>query len=546
MSKIQKKNLLVILFVGLAYFVLFILPNLQGSKDAIMLSVFEQDEYAEYPYVLRMLTPDLSFFQTIRYFIIYLFYYYGYPFYFFSALTLLPVKWIIGPDWTQHTQLIVLILRQMINVLPGILAAGLLTYLQTRFVSRWKTLFIFLALLLFPPLVVNNLWWHPDGLLVLFCVLVLFFLDMDQFRYKKGFFLAAIAVGIAVATKIIGLFFFLTILVYLLIGLFKKKITLPRSLLLGMGFIGLMILAYIISNPVILLPIERGEVIKAYQSGFSQLTNGFYEKAGGIIRWISGWPQLSRSYGHWVFVFATLALPVLGIVLNKNRRINLLILPWVVVNYVYFAFFVTTMKNYYLLPSALPLLSCLGTLLCFLPDDSKTNWKEFLSNNKKTTLLILLLGLFLAQYVGFTRNNLENWKYAVNKEKDSKSIQFFNHLDEDYLSKLPADRQWTIYRDWRAYVREQPNWNLLMDWNFANYEYLEDQKVDVLILEFDNIHYFSQPATVENALNVDQSEKRNLFYSDAANGSIKGYHLLYRDDFGSFFVSDSLFDEYFK
>ena len=135
MSKNQKKNLLVILMAGLAYFALFILPNLQGSKDAIMLSVFEQDEYAEYPYVLRMLTSGLSLVQAVRYFIIYLFYYYGYPFYFFSALALLPVKWIVGPDWTQHTQLIVLILRQMINVLPGILAVGLLTYLQTRFVS---------------------------------------------------------------------------------------------------------------------------------------------------------------------------------------------------------------------------------------------------------------------------------------------------------------------------------------------------------------------------------------------------------------------------
>ncbi len=61
MNVVQKKNLLTISIIGIVYFCVFILPNLAGSKHAIMLSVFEQDEFAEYPFVLRMLTSNLTF-----------------------------------------------------------------------------------------------------------------------------------------------------------------------------------------------------------------------------------------------------------------------------------------------------------------------------------------------------------------------------------------------------------------------------------------------------------------------------------------------------
>lgn len=92
MTGTQKKTLYTLVFLGLIYFLIFIAPNLTGAKNEIMLSVFEQDEFAEYPFVLRMLTSDLTFYQAIRHFVIYLFYYYGYPFFFFSAVSILPIN----------------------------------------------------------------------------------------------------------------------------------------------------------------------------------------------------------------------------------------------------------------------------------------------------------------------------------------------------------------------------------------------------------------------------------------------------------------------
>ncbi|MCD4753454.1 MAG: hypothetical protein K8R40_10315, partial [Anaerolineaceae bacterium] len=70
-KKIAGKRIFFIL-TGLLYFSLFIFPNLKGAQNADMLAVFEIDEYAQYPHLIRMLSPGDSIYQTIRNFTIYL------------------------------------------------------------------------------------------------------------------------------------------------------------------------------------------------------------------------------------------------------------------------------------------------------------------------------------------------------------------------------------------------------------------------------------------------------------------------------------------
>ncbi len=154
------------------------------------------DEYVTYPNVVRILTPGKTFFETRANLFLYEDYHYGYPFYAMSALALLPVRLLFGLDWTQHMQLNLLILRQVINVLPMILSAGLLVYLQTRFHSPWKSLALFAFLLSIRGVVRNHIWWwHPDALTVLLVVLTLFFLDRDRLRFGRNFYFAAVACG---------------------------------------------------------------------------------------------------------------------------------------------------------------------------------------------------------------------------------------------------------------------------------------------------------------------------------------------------------------
>jgi len=434
----------------------------------------------------------------------------------------------------------------MINVLPGILSVGILVYLQTRFVSRWKTVVLFSGLLLYPPLVVNNLWWHPDGLLLLFCVLALFFLDRDQLRFKKNFFFAAMATGLAIATKLIGVLFFLTILVYLYLGIQKKSLSIRKSLLYGTLFILVMIATYLISNPVFLLPIERAEVIAAYKSGFSQLSSGFYEKSSGIIKWAGSWSSLKSSYGSLLFIVLTLAVPIFSIYKNKNRFVNLIVLCWAIANYVYFMFFVSVMKEYYLLPSSLPLVSCLGSLLAFFPDDLKKEGKFILSTKRQALVFWTVILLIVLQYIYFINTDLKKVVFSIQKEEKSKSILFFENLNKTYLSRIPENRDILIYRDWRVYVREQPNWTIEMDWDLADYEYVQTLEPDILLLEWENIHYFSQASLLENSVDFSDNSLRYGFYLDALNEAIPGYRLVYKDDFGFVFVNNDLFEDFFQ
>jgi hypothetical protein len=69
MTSAQKRVFAILLFISIAYFSAFILPNNTGAKDQMMISLFEPDEFAQYPVVLNMLTPDGTQNQTIYNFI---------------------------------------------------------------------------------------------------------------------------------------------------------------------------------------------------------------------------------------------------------------------------------------------------------------------------------------------------------------------------------------------------------------------------------------------------------------------------------------------
>ena len=163
-NKFSRTAIWGMLIIGLIYFSLMIFPNLTGAQDWNMLSIFEKDEFAQYKHVLRMLTPGDTLFETLRRFVVYLHYDYGYPFYIFSAIMLLPYRLMAGAGWPQNSATIMLILRQMVSVLPVIISVALMVDLQTERKSTAKILGLFLFLLALPAAALNNLWWHPDSL----------------------------------------------------------------------------------------------------------------------------------------------------------------------------------------------------------------------------------------------------------------------------------------------------------------------------------------------------------------------------------------------
>ncbi len=221
MTKTQKGVLAVLLLLGLAYFALFLVPNSKGARDGDMVSIFEPDEGVQFAHPLRMISGGDSYKDVIRKFFFYQHYYYGFPFYVASvALVLLPIKLLHG---LGDVPLQMLWLRQMISVLPMILAVLVLVYTQTRFKKWIASIALFVFLLTIPAVFENSTWWHPDSLTVLFIALTFLFLDLDELRFGKFFYLAAAACGMATATKLLGLFFFIAIPVYILLGLRAHK-----------------------------------------------------------------------------------------------------------------------------------------------------------------------------------------------------------------------------------------------------------------------------------------------------------------------------------
>ncbi len=62
----QKKNLRILLLLGLAVFILFAIPNAQGAEDEYMLSVLSQDESFQYPFLVGVLTPGDTLLESIK------------------------------------------------------------------------------------------------------------------------------------------------------------------------------------------------------------------------------------------------------------------------------------------------------------------------------------------------------------------------------------------------------------------------------------------------------------------------------------------------
>ena len=355
----QKRVLLWLSLIGMAYFLTFLIPNSLGVSLEAATSVVG-DEAVTYPVVVRMLTPGETFNDTRANLFLYEDYHYGYPFYAYSALVLLPVRLIYGSAFTDHLALNLLLLRQFVSLLPMIIAAGVMVYLQTRFLSLWKSLALFLFLLSVRGIVRNDVWWwHPDALTVLCVVLTLFFLARDRLRFGRNFYLAAVACGLATAIKLLGVFFFLTIPGYLLAGWLAQQISIKKMVLSGALFVTLMCAVVVVSNPFLFSNQQRTQMLKIQAQKQEELTTGYshddpiyYSK--GPQWWVS---TLSKWYASPLFLGFLFISVLAGCIWGPNVLLNRLILSWVVPYSIYLFYFVAVKPDHYWLPVMLPLFS---------------------------------------------------------------------------------------------------------------------------------------------------------------------------------------------
>ena len=528
MTSSQKRIFGLLVFMAVVAFVLFGLPNAVASQNLSMVQVFQPDEAAPLPYVLQMIAPAPTLNLALRHFIFYDYYYYGFPFFAASALLLLPLQWL---GRLGDMPLVMLTLRQFVSVLPMLAALLLLVYMQDGFRSyRSPVLFVFL--LSVPAVLQNNSWYHPDGITFLLVVLTIYFLKRDNLRFGWNFLLAAILSGVATATKLIGVYFFLAVGLTLLLGWLGKKTSWKKLVGMAAAFILTMGLAFLIANPFLFSHWARTayQYILYKQGGL--LENGygvFYAK--GLL---ASWPEVHASFGEVPFLLIALGAAIWGAWRGPQRLLHGLILAWFVPISVT-VFFLTHFKFQYWLPAALPLISSLVILL-------PAKWKMEKSARLAWFARMALLLVLLAQFVLFVSSDVQIFNSRLHRQQNSASIQWYDKVLVA-LKPLP-DAGLHIYYDYRMYVPGNPGWATDTNFDLLEYSYIQQNHFDVLLLLEQRIRDYLNP----NVTGIDPAlfARNQQFYRDANNQTITGYHLVYRDSFGLIYVRDSLYQQYYS
>ncbi len=507
-------------------FALYCLPNYAASKNMSMIQMFEPDEAAPLPYLLHMIAPAKSIEAALRSFVFYEYYFYGFPYFGPSALVILPLKWL---GRLGNLSLVMLVLRQMISVLP--MLAGLLglVYLQDGF-RTYRSPLLFALLLSVPAIVHNGFWWHPDGIILLLVVLTIFFLRKDNLRLGWGFRLAAVWCGVAVAAKLIGVYFFLAVGLVLLLAILMKKVTWKRAVLMAMTFILVMAVSFVVANPFLLSHWARAGYINTVIKQSELLSEGYGVVYGKGLA--SAWPIMHRFFGEALFIIIALGAVIWGIIRDRDRLLHAIILAWFI-PVTFSALWLTHFKYQYWLPAALPVFS---SLLILLPEKVSFHWSGIKTNLIRLAALLVVV----SQFGVFAYGAVYDYYSRLHRADNNQRIQFY---DKAVATLQPlAGQSLHVYYDYRLYVPETPGWTVGSTADLLEYGFIQQNNYDVLLLLEQRIRDYLQPGMqgIDPALFALNQQ----FYRDADQGKITDYHLLYRDSIGLIYVRDNWLDRF--
>ncbi len=390
----QQQVFKVLTIIGLLYWAVFIIPNLQES-DAHTLQFFGGDEGIIYPVFTHMFAPAETFRQGMYHFFLYEDYHYGFPFYFLSAMIVLPLHWISGGRLNEFSQMGLLLLRQFISVAPLVLSAGVLVWLQTRLRSLWKAAALFGLLLIIPEVVNYNIrFWHPDGLTTLCVVLTLFFLDRDRLSLGTNFYLAAAFCGLASSLRLYGFFFGLAIPFYLITTRVRANKSWGTVIRHALGFVGMMLAVFVLTSPYLLDNHARNQAVAVLFSKTDEFANGYagIQDPDGIfqmgleatLKWVS-YPYAPPAY--LLFLLTSL---VSACLFGKQKFLNRIIILWILPLAAYLIWFVAVRSSHYWLPLMLPLYSAAFGLDGALEEIALPGWAQIAG---RTALGLALVGL---------------------------------------------------------------------------------------------------------------------------------------------------------
>jgi len=222
-----------------------------------------------------------------------------------------------------------------------------------------------------------------------------------------------------------------------------------------------------------------------------------------------------------------LSTAILGTFYGQKRLLHALILAWFIPVSV-MVIFITHFKFQYWLPVALPLISCLALLLperlsgAFLP-------------TRGAILRLLALMIVGVQAAMFLSADVTRFVERVNRAENEPSLMFYS-LAAERLKPM-VGKEIFVYTDARVYLPPTPGWRSETTFELLEYGYIQQKQFDVLLLMEQRIRDYLQPG----AVGVDPAAfaRSQQFYRDADQGSLVGYQLVFRNEFGLIYIKDS-------
>ena len=518
MLKPNRRIVWTLVFLSVLIFCAYIIPNQSTSLNRAMVSMYEPDEGAVYDVVQRMTLPKGRLDEQILRFILYDYYHYGFPFFGLAGLTALPFR-ITGNF--ENTPALMATMRQVVNVLPSLLGILLLVYIQDRF-SSWRSIALFLLLNLIPGVVSNNLWLHPDGLAFFFSTVVIYFLWVDNRLLKKNFYLAAFFCGVLIATKLIGVYFFLTIATLLISGIIRKDLSFGQAVNKGFRFILVMGLGVLAANPFMFDFHSLGKYAFTFLRQISAITTGYeLAYATGISAALK---PMQEAYGYLFFVLLSVIAMVYGSFRAKDRHLYTILLTWFIPLTVV-VLFISHFKYQYWLPA---IVSANSALYLLLPGNDQTQMSQKLGKS----LALLATALIVVQAGLFIPTNYNVLSNKVHRADHDPRILFYEKAMLT-LSPLTSKDSHTYY-DYRLYMPDKEGWWQETSFEMLDYGYIENGNFDVLLLLKQRIWDYTNPNAI--GIDPDQLTVARFFYNDALSGTIKNYVLLFEDEVGKVFV----------
>jgi len=280
--------------------------------------------------------------------------------------------------------------------------------------------------------------------------------------------------------------------------------------------------------------------------------------ATGPASWL---PIIQDLYTTLPFLLLSLVALGYGIWRGRRPMLHLLIACWAIPFGLYILFTIAIKPTHFFLPVLVPLMSSVVVLAdapvfhrlqvrhpTGAPKRSTRATKALVHSNAgkvawgSAALVVAVLGY---QVAGNLVRAYQLYSDALQREQNEGSFAFFQTLQEKFLPLIPGDARLVVFRDVRMYFPEDERWTVRTYWN-SSYRTIEKLEPDIIVLWAQRILDYTQEGAQERAIDPAGFQSTYQFYVDADNDQLRGYRLLHRDPTGLFFVSDALYDEYYR